>query len=47
MGGHAAMSGRWEANRGEGGAAMMTVAPDVAAEAEAIKQKAEQFRATC
>lgn len=45
MGGHAAMSGRWEANRGDGGAATMTVAPDIAAEAEAIKQKAEQFRA--
>lgn len=44
MGGHGAVAGRWKANRGEGGAASMTVAPDVAAEAEAIKQEAEQFR---
>lgn len=45
MGIAGAMAGKWEANRGDSGAATMTVAPDIAAEAEAIKKKAEQFRA--
>lgn len=42
--GKGAMAGRWEVHRGDGGATTMTVTPHVAAEAEVIKHKADQFR---
>lgn len=41
--GDGAIRGRWEAQRGEGGTVGLTVAPTVAAEAEAIKERIEAF----
>ena len=38
------MTGKWDAGRGEGGAVTMTVAPSLAAEAEAIRDKIESLR---
>ena len=45
MGGKAEMAGNWMAHRGKGGAVTITVAPTVHAEAEAIRDKIEEFRA--
>jgi DNA helicase-2/ATP-dependent DNA helicase PcrA len=39
------MAGTWTANRAEGGEVTLTVAPTLAAEAEAIRDKIEHFRA--
>jgi DNA helicase-2/ATP-dependent DNA helicase PcrA len=39
------MRGAWTANRADGGEVTLTVAPTLAAEAEAIRDKIEQFRA--
>ena len=39
------MRGTWTANRADGGEVTLTVAPTLAAEAEAIRDKIEQFRA--
>ena len=40
-----AMAGGWQANRAEGGDVTLTAAPTLAAEAEAVRDKIEQFRA--
>jgi superfamily I DNA/RNA helicase len=45
MGQKGAMAGNWTANRGDGGAVTLTVTPSVAAEAEAIRDKIEKYRA--
>lgn len=45
MGEKGSMAGSWTANREDGGAVTMTVAPSVTAEAEAIRDKIESFRA--
>jgi superfamily I DNA/RNA helicase len=45
MGSKGSMTGSWTADRGEGGAVTLTVAPSVTAEAEAIRDKIEAFRA--
>ncbi len=45
MGGGNKMAGSWTAFRGDGGEVTLTVAPTVAAEAEAIKEKIEELRA--
>nr|WP_294522487.1 ATP-dependent helicase [uncultured Rhodopila sp.] len=39
------MAGAWQANRAEGGEVTLTVAPTLAAEAEAVRDKIEHFRA--
>ncbi len=39
------MAGVWKANRAEGGEVTLTVAPTLAAEGEAIRDKIEEFRA--
>ncbi|HKX50764.1 MAG TPA: UvrD-helicase domain-containing protein [Candidatus Binatia bacterium] len=44
MGGEGVMAGTWTANRANGGEVTLTVAPSLAAEAEAIRDKIEQFR---
>jgi DNA helicase-2/ATP-dependent DNA helicase PcrA len=44
MGGTGAMAGSWNAVRENGGEVMLTVAPTVAAEAEAIRDNIEAFR---
>lgn len=40
-----AMAGGWRANRAEGGEVTLTVAPTLGAEAEAVRDKIERFRA--
>lgn len=45
MGGSGAMTGSWQAPRGNGGNVGITVAPTLAAEAEAIRDKIEELRA--
>jgi DNA helicase-2/ATP-dependent DNA helicase PcrA len=45
MGDGNAMSGKWAAHRADGGEVCMTVAPSLAAEAEAIRNKIEELRA--
>ena len=45
MGENGTMAGNWTANRGNGGGVMLTVAPSLAAEAEAIRDKIEELRA--
>ncbi len=44
MGSNGSMAATWVASRGDGGAATLTVAPWVAAEAEAIRDRIEEFR---
>ena len=44
MGSNGSMAANWVANRGDGGAATVTVAPSLAAEAEAIRDRIEEFR---
>ncbi len=44
MGNNGIMSGNWTANRDNGGEVTLTVAPTLAAEAEAIRDKIEGFR---
>lgn len=44
MGEANAMAGAWKATRADGGEVSMTVAPTLAAEAEAIRDKIEEFR---
>jgi superfamily I DNA/RNA helicase len=44
MGGGGAVAGNWTANRAEGGEVTLTVAPTLAAEAEGIRDKIEEFR---
>lgn len=45
MGEKGSMTGNWTPHRGNGGAVTMTVTPSVHAEAEAIRDKIEEFRA--
>ncbi len=45
MGGGNTMTGSWHAHRGNGGEVSITVAPTLAAEAEAIRDKIEELRA--
>lgn len=45
MGEKGSMAGNWTASRGEGGSITMMVAPTLAAEAEAIRDKIEEYRA--
>lgn len=45
MGDNGAMTGSWTAHRGEGGEVCLTVAPSLAAEGEAIREKIEELRA--
>ena len=40
-----ALAGTWQARRAEGGEVTLTVAPTLAAEAEAVRNKIERFRA--
>lgn len=44
MGSNGSMAATWVANRGDGGAATVTVVPSLAAEAEAIRDRIEEFR---
>lgn len=45
MGQNGLMAGNWTASRGNGGGVMLTVTPSLAAEAEAIRDRIEEFRA--